>query len=400
MKKAFMIMQIGNPELDDMYESIYKPIAQECGLRLYRVDKDNEGDLIKKTIDKYIKEAEIIIADLTNERPSCYHEVGFAYGLGRYMNVILTVREDHSSTSKNFNSNGPKIHFDLNDYPRITWKDDEIDEFKEKLLQEIKKRLSGIKKKGSIGASTEKDKKKWFVNHYTEAMNNFGKLEEKGFIEVNVYSDSLVDTFGQDEIRDVTMNLKHFRNRFPFAYLTEINNSPFDWKFFKNEIVKNFVLKEKNNVCIYTAIRKDLSFFILSNFAVLSNFAETKNKNGIIYTDRMIYYIVDLILFIEDFYNKFKLKRRSILNITVKHYNINKFKLLTPIERELGRALGNPFTAIEKNISSEINVSLTEISTNFIGVVQELLKDIFVIYDAKDYLVKEGPDVISHRVVI
>ncbi|MBA7548225.1 hypothetical protein ES705_40672 [subsurface metagenome] len=304
MKKAFMIMQIGNPELDDMYESIYKPIAQECGLRLYRVDKDNEGDLIKKTIDKYIKEAEIIIADLTNERPSCYHEVGFAYGLGRYMNVILTVREDHSSTSKNFNSNGPKIHFDLNDYPRITWKDDEIDEFKEKLLQEIKKRLSGIKKKGSIGASTEKDKKKWFVNHYTEAMNNFGKLEEKGFIEVNVYSDSLVDTFGQDEIRDVTMNLKHFRNRFPFAYLTEINNSPFDWKFFKNEIVKNFVLKEKNNVCIYTAIRKDLSFFILSNFAVLSNFAETKNKNGIIYTDRMIYYIVDLILFIEDFYNK------------------------------------------------------------------------------------------------
>ncbi|MBA7548224.1 hypothetical protein ES705_40671 [subsurface metagenome] len=84
----------------------------------------------------------------------------------------------------------------------------------------------------------------------------------------------------------------------------------------------------------------------------------------------------------------------------MKHYNINKFKLLTPIERELGRALGNPFTAIEKNISSEINVSLTEISTNFIGVVQELLKDIFVIYDAKDYLVKEGPDVISHRVVI
>ncbi len=394
MKKAFMIMQIGNPELDDMYESIYKPIAQECGLRLYRVDKDNEGDLIKKTIDKYIKEAEIIIADLTNERPSCYHEVGFAYGLGKYMNVILTVREDHSSTSKNFNSNGPKIHFDLNDYPRITWKDDEIDEFKEKLLQEIKKRLSGIKKKGSIGASTEKDKKKWFVNHYTEAMNNFGKLEEKGFIEVNVYSDSLVDTFGQDEIRDVTMNLKRFRNRFPFAYLTEINNSPFDWKFFKNEIVKNFVLKEKNNVCIYTAIRKDLSFFILSNFA------ETKNKNGIIYTDRMIYYTVDLILFIEDFYNKFKLKRRSILNITVKHYNINKFKLLTPIEREFGRALGNPFTAIEKNISSEINVSLTEISTNFIGVVQELLKDFFVIYDAKDYLVKEGPDIISHRVVI
>ena len=51
MKKAFMIMQIGNPDLDDMYKSTYLPIAQECGLKLFRVDKDNEGDLIKKTIE-------------------------------------------------------------------------------------------------------------------------------------------------------------------------------------------------------------------------------------------------------------------------------------------------------------------------------------------------------------
>jgi len=78
-------MQIGNPDLDNMYEEIYRSIAQECGLKIFRVDKDNEGDLIKKTIDKYIEEAEIIIADLTNERPSCYHEVGYAYGLRKYL---------------------------------------------------------------------------------------------------------------------------------------------------------------------------------------------------------------------------------------------------------------------------------------------------------------------------
>jgi len=157
MKKAFMIMQIGNSDLDDMYENIYRSIAQECGLKIFRVDKDNEGDLIKKTIDKYIEEAEIIIADLTNERPSCYHEVGYAYGLNKYLNVILTVREDHLPASDNFNNKGPKIHFDLNDYPIIPWKKDKINEFKKLLTQEINRRLSEIENKGNMEKSVKND---------------------------------------------------------------------------------------------------------------------------------------------------------------------------------------------------------------------------------------------------
>jgi len=150
MKKAFMIMQIGNPDLDDVYENIYLPISKECRLRLFRVDKDNEGDLIKKTIDKYIEDADIIIADLTNERPSCYHEVGYAYGLKKHLNVILTVREDHLPESENFNNKGPKVHFDLNDYPIICWNKNKINEFIKKLTKEIKRRLSKIEEKGSM----------------------------------------------------------------------------------------------------------------------------------------------------------------------------------------------------------------------------------------------------------
>ena len=150
MKKAFMIMQIGNPDLDEMYEEIYRSIAKECGLNIFRVDKDNEGELIKKTIDRYIEEAEIIIADLTNERPSCYHEVGYAYGLNKYLNIILTVREDHLPSSNNFKNEGPKVHFDLNDYPIICWNKNKINEFIKKLTKEIKRRLSKIEKKGSI----------------------------------------------------------------------------------------------------------------------------------------------------------------------------------------------------------------------------------------------------------
>jgi len=106
--------------------------------------------LIKKTIDKYIEDADIIIADLTNERPSCYHEVGYAYGLKKHLNVILTVREDHLPESENFNNKGPKVHFDLNDYPIICWNKNKINEFIKKLTKEIKRRLSKIEEKVSM----------------------------------------------------------------------------------------------------------------------------------------------------------------------------------------------------------------------------------------------------------
>ena len=393
MKNAFMIMQIGDKSLDNMFEEIYLPIARECDLKLFRVDKDNEGDLIKKTIDKYIDEAKIIIADLTNERPSCYHEVGYAYGLRKYLNVILTVREDHLPASDNFNNKGPKIHFDLNDYPIISWKKEEINEFKKMLTKEIKRRLSEIEKKESIGTSIKKDTEGWFLNHSSKALNKFGKLKGKGFIEVNVYSDSLVNTFRQDKIRDVITNLRNFRNRFPLGYLAELNTGPYEWKVFQNEIIKDFIIEDFNNSCFYAAIRKDLFFFILNSFT------ETDRVEAILYTDTRVHNILHIIQYIQDFYKKFELKDQSVLNIRVKYYSLNIFKLLTTFEREIGKEL-HPFTTNEKNVFSEIKVRLSDINSNLVKVVQDLLTDFFVIYDAADYLDKKVPEIINNYMKI
>ena len=389
MKKAFMIMQIGNKNLDKMFEKIYLPIAQECGLRLFRVDKDNEGDLTKKTIDKYIEEAEIIIADLTNERPSCYHEVGYAYGLKKYMNVILTVREDHLPASENFNSKGPKIHFDLHDYPIITWRDDQIDEFKKKLLSEIERRLSEIETIRKKGTFIQKNNDEWFLTHSNEALNKFGKFEGKGFIEVNISSDSFVNNFRQDKIRDVITSLKRFRNRLPFGTLINLNNDPYKWNFFQNEIIKDFVIEEWNNSCVYAAIRIDLFFFILNSFT------ESDKKNGVLYTDTRVHNIIDTILFIKDFYSKFELDNQSVLNIEMKYYNLNNFKLLTPYEREIEKEL-HPFTTSEKKVFSKTKVKLKDIDSNLVKTVQDLLTNFFIVFDAAEYLDKPVPEIVNN----
>ena len=57
-------MQIGNPELDSLYSDVYCPAIKESYLEPKRIDKDNEGNLLKKEIVENIESADIIIADL------------------------------------------------------------------------------------------------------------------------------------------------------------------------------------------------------------------------------------------------------------------------------------------------------------------------------------------------
>lgn len=42
------------------------------------MDRHNEGDLLKCEIVQFIERSQIIVADVTNERPNCYLETGYA----------------------------------------------------------------------------------------------------------------------------------------------------------------------------------------------------------------------------------------------------------------------------------------------------------------------------------
>jgi nucleoside 2-deoxyribosyltransferase len=116
MAQAFIIMQIGNAELDRVCEQAIVPALKACGLDPKRVDKHNSGGLLKSEIIAFIEGADIIVADVTNERPNCYLEIGYAMGAGKFRNLVLTAREDHSVDSPNHRPGGSKVHFDLAGY--------------------------------------------------------------------------------------------------------------------------------------------------------------------------------------------------------------------------------------------------------------------------------------------
>lgn len=140
MSTAFVVMQIGDPKLDHLFETVIQPAIEAVGLQAKRVDRDNQGGLLKSEIIEFLHNSEIIVADLTNERPNVYLEVGYAMGIDKLRNLVLTCRSDHLPGDPCWQPDGPKIHFDLAGYDILLWEPTEPDSFRQRLEDRIRRR--------------------------------------------------------------------------------------------------------------------------------------------------------------------------------------------------------------------------------------------------------------------
>ncbi len=143
--EAFLIMQIGDLQLDRIWSNVYVPVIEDFKLRPRRIDKHNTGRFLMSEVADLLVKSKIIIADLTNARPNCYLEVGYTYGIEKHSHLILCAREDHHPNSPNHKKDGPKIHFDISGYDILFWDESKIDDFKIALAKKINYRLEVIK---------------------------------------------------------------------------------------------------------------------------------------------------------------------------------------------------------------------------------------------------------------
>ncbi|CAN5874373.1 hypothetical protein BH11MYX4_BH11MYX4_39100 [soil metagenome] len=107
-KKTVFVAMPFTEEFEDVWEfGIYAPIRR-CGYACEKVDVSAfHGDIVQR-IQEGIREARFVVADLTQEKPNVYLEVGYAWGLNKP--VILLARE------------GQKLHFDLSHHRCIFYK--------------------------------------------------------------------------------------------------------------------------------------------------------------------------------------------------------------------------------------------------------------------------------------
>lgn len=103
---SFFICPLENDEVEDNYEYVIKPTIKQFQFEIEKADEISHTEKITDVIIDSINRSRFIIADLTDARPNCYYEVGYAHALGKQ--VIILAKE---STNRQFDISTYKWNF-------------------------------------------------------------------------------------------------------------------------------------------------------------------------------------------------------------------------------------------------------------------------------------------------
>ena len=363
MTDAFVIMQIGNRELEGVYEKAIASAIQACGLSPKRVDKHNKGGLLKSEIIKFIQESEIVVADLTNERPNCYLEVGYTMGWCHARNLqsklILTCREDHSPDSPNRRANGPKVHFDLSGYDISYWLPDRLDSFQADLVSRINKRRRSLAS-DSPTARTILDEN-WITKHRQTAIKTLHSFGKKSFIEAAVVPLQNERTWSLDELHTAWS---------PIASGALTEGKTTEKRFAKEVVIEN--VGEQREWCAFWTFHKNGSLYTLASLP-----EESKSTDGALSARRRVIQIGWLLVCCRCFYSRLELPLDSVLDIRVQHGRLLN-RTLKASRYSAEKTYG---PSAEDTISSVANgKSLTDIVHRPEAALKELVGPLFEVF--------------------
>lgn len=106
-KSVFFICPIGVSDVDHNYSFVIKPAVEKHQFTITRADEISHTREINDVILESLAKSTFAIADLTDARPNCYYEVGYAHALNKP--VIIIARE------------GTSRHFDISTYKWNYW---------------------------------------------------------------------------------------------------------------------------------------------------------------------------------------------------------------------------------------------------------------------------------------
>jgi len=129
---AFVAMWFGQPDrvkdMDNVFkngiERAFKDAKTSPEYKPLRIDLLEHNDPIDQRILVEIRRSRFVVADLTGNRGGVYFEAGYALALG--IQVIWMCEE------------GTKVHFDVGQFPRIIWKNEND------LYEKLKKKIEGM----------------------------------------------------------------------------------------------------------------------------------------------------------------------------------------------------------------------------------------------------------------
>lgn len=357
-------MQIGNEELDGVCKDVIVPALKASNLDPKRVDKHNRGGLLKSEIKEFINQAEIIVADLTNERPNCYLEIGYAMGRDKYSNLILTAREDHNPDSPNYVKGGPKVHFDLTGYDILWWKQDNLSKFKEDLEKRIKRRLTTISANPKpLGSPLDME---WIGDRQKDAFSEFVNRDDLPFMEVEMaLYDSTFDV-KHAELLQIAEEVQIHTTGWPIGVVLHV-----DAKRPKptNNGIAARIISQLGSGYDYWALRRDGQFYMLRG--------ESSRKSGTICFDIIILRITEVMLYATRLYGAFGASPDARVFIKITHGGLKDHFIVS----DRRRIIDDSYKSEEDIVSSQIETALEDIKPKIVDLVEKITQPLFALFD-------------------
>lgn len=149
--KIFLIAAC-NPIIEELIKKVYEPATESLNYKLIFQEQNEPKGSIHEDIWNYIESSNIIICDLTNKRPNCFIEYGYA--LAKNKHIILCVEETEGKTKDGY----IKVPFDTQNQKYSFWKKEwlqnnneiELEKFKQELIDRIQMKLQIIESESII----------------------------------------------------------------------------------------------------------------------------------------------------------------------------------------------------------------------------------------------------------
>lgn len=163
---------------DTLLKHLIKPVCEEeLNFKVIRIDKLPHSNSITAEIVKNLKEADLVIADTTDNNPNCFYEIGYRSALSKPLILIRNSEKNIPFDVAGLNI----IDYKLNDF-------DAGDEFKSKLKDTI----------SILDFSSSKPENKKTDNSSDEILNKIFNLL--------LTIDNKLDKFNPNLIYDITKN--------------------------------------------------------------------------------------------------------------------------------------------------------------------------------------------------
>jgi hypothetical protein len=134
MRKCFVIQPFDKGVYDKRYRDVLKPALNSAGLEPYRVDEDPNASIPIEKIEEGIRASAAVLADITENNPNVWFEVGYAIAAGK--EVVFICSDDRETP----------FPFDVQHRNIIRYETESVSDF-ETLQKKLVPRLKAVVKK-------------------------------------------------------------------------------------------------------------------------------------------------------------------------------------------------------------------------------------------------------------